>query len=383
MNRKKLDRDEVLEHLLDLMEGSSDLTDEQFDELLNDSMTTEALGEVADCRNALLREQASNEPDINNEWNKFNKIHTKRRPSRLFLKGSIVGVAASLALFVVFAWLYQMYGVKEITVCTAVTDPQQIMLTTPDGRSIPVNDKLNSGTLSALGTTFTHKNDTMDLKYSQTQRKPEIHVLSTPRGQDFKLELADGTVVWINSESKIEYPTTFSGKERIVRLTGEAYFKVAKNKHCPFIVLTGNLRTRVLGTEFNIRNYKSSDAHVTLIEGSVEVAGNTGHKYTRIKPGEDAKVDPNGNIQIKEVDVDAYTYWKDGFFYFDNVPLTEIMETLGKWYNVNVVFKNEKILNYRLHYLCERNEGIENALSLLNKMNNISVSLEGNTIIVK
>lgn len=120
-----------------------------------------------------------------------------------------------------------------------------------------------------------------------------------------------------------------------------------------------------------------------MIEGSVEVKSSKNHDFTRIKPGEDALVKSNGAIRVTDVDVDAITYWKDGFFYFDNVPFVDIMQSLGRWYNVNVVFKNEKVLNYRLRYLCDRKSGLEYALTLLNKMNNISVKLEGNTIIIQ
>lgn len=383
MDRTELNNDEVLAQLLDLMDDSSDLTDKQLDQLMKDPKSIDALKEITDCKDAVVRGYASSAPDVNTEWKKFKNNHTSPRGSRLFLKGTLVGVAASLALFVVCAWLYHLYGEKEITVCTALADPQQVVLTTSNGRSIPINSQINQGTLNALGTTLTQHKDTMDLKYASSQREVEIHTLSTPRGKDFKLELADGTVVWMNSESKIEYPTVFTGKERIVKLSGEAYFKVAKNKQHPFIVITGNLRTRVLGTEFNVRNYKDMDAHVTLVEGSVEVKGSSAKKYTRIRPGQDAAIQPNGTVQVKEVDLDVYTYWKDGFFYFDDVSLKEIMEKLGRWYNVNVVFKNENILNYRLHFLCERNEGIENAIRLFNKMNNISVTLENQTIYVQ
>jgi hypothetical protein len=383
MDEKEINRDDALEQLLDLMDKDpSSLTDEDLDCLLNNDEAVGALKDVTDIKDAVRRNSAVCMPNIDNEWSKFRSQHTSRRIPNRFILGSIVGMAASLLLVLLFSFLSKMYKEEGIKVCTASNDIQQITLKTSSGQNIPIDNKVDAGSLSALGTTLTHQKDTMELRYARSARKVEIHVLTTPRGQDFKLELADGTTVWLNSESRIEYPTSFTGKERVVRLYGEAYFKVAHDARHPFIVKAGNMQTRVLGTEFNIKNYEGSAPHVTLITGSVEVKANNTPLFTKIKPGEDAEVKSNGAIRVTDVDVDAISYWKDGFFYFDNVPFVDIMQSLGRWYNVNVVFKNEEILNYRLHYLCDRKSGLEYAVKLLNKMNKISVKLEGNTLYI-
>lgn len=383
MQEKELNRDDALEQLLDMMDDPSNLTDEELDRLLDDDTTASALKDIIDCKDAVRRNSSYSKPDVDAEWNQFQTRRSSHHIPNRFLLGTIVGVAASLLFIFLFSWLIDKQKEKGITVYTAVSKTQQVMLQTSGGQNIPISSKVNNRTLTALGTTLSHSKDTLELKYARTAKSREIHVLSTPLGQDFKLILADGTIVWLNSESRIEYPTAFSGKERVVRLYGEAYFKVAHDKHHPFIVQAGNMQTRVLGTEFNIRNYKGLDSHVTLIDGSVEVKATKSTKFTKIKPGEDAQVGSNGSIKVKDVDVDAIVYWKDGFFYFDNVPFVDIMQSLGRWYNVNVVFQNEEILHYRLHYLCDRKSGLEYALKLLNKMNKISVKLEGNTIIIQ
>jgi len=383
MDEKELKEDEALEQLLDILEDPSNMVYEELDGLSSNKETIGMLKDITDCKDAIRQKSTFLVPDIDMEWNRFYMKHSAHRFSNRFVSGSIIGMAASFLLIFLFSWFGKVYQKDGITVCTANHNVQQITLRTSTGQNIPINNNLGAGTLKALGTTLAHQKDTLELKYAKTVRKVEIHVLSTPRGQDFKLQLADGTVVWLNSESRIEYPNVFVGKERVVRLYGEAYFKVAHNKRHPFIVQAGNMQTRVLGTEFNVRSYQGVDSHVTLIEGSVEVKSNKNRDFTKIKPGEDAVVKSNGTIRIKDVDVDAITYWKDGFFYFDNVPFVDIMQSLGRWYNVNVVFKNEKVLNYRLHYLCDRKSGLEYALKLLNKMNNISAKLEGNTIIIQ
>lgn len=383
MDEKELKEDEALEQLLDILEDPSNMMNEELDGLSSNKETIGILKDITDCKDAVRQKSTFLVPDVDTEWNRFRMKHPIHRYPNRFIWGGIIGMAASFLLIFLFSWFGKVYQKDGITVCTASRNIQQITLRTSTGQNIPISNNLGAGTLKALGTTLTHRKDTLELKYVKTARKVEIHVLTTPRGQDFKLLLADGTVVWLNSESRIEYPTVFVGKERVVRLYGEAYFKVAHDKHHPFVVQAGNMQTRVLGTEFNVRSYQGVDSHVTLIEGSVEVKSNKNRDFTKIKPGEDAVVKSNGAIRIKDVDVDAITYWKDGFFYFDNVPFVDIMQSLGRWYNVNVVFKNEKVLNYRLHYLCDRKSGLEYALKLLNKMNKISVKLEGNTIIIQ
>jgi len=147
-------------------------------------------------------------------------------------------------------------------------------------------------------------------------------------------------------------------------------------------VQTNNLKTRVLGTQFNVSNYSTTNSHVTLIEGSVEVSNSKG-RVTRIKPGEDAHLQQNGAFDVKEVDVDSYIYWKDGFFYFDNVSLVDIMQSLGRWYNVNIVFSNKAAMDYKMHYLCDRKGGIEHAITLLNRMKKVELKREGNTLYIR
>ena len=149
----------------------------------------------------------------------------------------------------------------------------------------------------------------------------QTHVLTIPRGENFKVVLCDGTEVWLNANTNFVYPTAFIGNERIVSLEGEAYFKVAKDAKRPFIVKTRTVQTRVLGTEFNIRSYTPEDTHVVLINGKVEVSNTQGGAFTRLYPGEDAHLQPDGNFILTEVDLDSYVYWKDGYFYFDDTTL--------------------------------------------------------------
>lgn len=212
---------------------------------------------------------------------------------------------------------------------------------------------------------------------------PKMQKLSTPRGMDFKVILPDGSEVWLNAESTIEFPAAFLGNERQVLLKGEAYFKVARNEECPFIVTSDRMKVRVLGTEFNFKSYPSETSHVSLVKGSVEVLRvDADQPDVTLKPGQDAWRDEGGEIHVREVDTYAVTQWVSGFFYFDNLPLVEILRELGRWYNLGVVFRNTASMYYKMHFSASRNEDIGQALENLNRLRKVRVRIEGTDIVV-
>ena len=142
------------------------------------------------------------------------------------------------------------------------------------------------------------------------------------------------------------------------------------------------MQTRVLGTEFNIRSYSPEDTHIVLINGKVEVSNTQGGSYTRLYPGEDAHLQSDGNFVLTEVDLDSYVYWKDGYFYFDDIALKDIMQSLGRWYNVNIEFRSKEAMNYKMHFVSDRSKNLEHTISLLNRMKKVTVTLQGNTLTV-
>lgn len=231
------------------------------------------------------------------------------------------------------------------------------------------------------------ENDTTELSTKNGRKKTctknRYYVIHTPRGKDFKVTLSDGTEILLNSESSLRYPTCFSGKERIVELKGEAYFKVAKNKNMPFVVKTDILQTRVLGTEFNVRAYPYSKSHVTLIEGSIAVKA-TNHENTVIlNPGEDVYLaDETQTFKIQSVDIRNYTAWTNGFLFFENAYLEDIMRELGRWYNVNVEFIDPKAMKYQFNFWVNRNCDIQEALDLLREINKVQITYKGNTVTI-
>ncbi|HAZ02711.1 MAG: hypothetical protein A2W90_15005 [Bacteroidetes bacterium GWF2_42_66] len=182
--------------------------------------------------------------------------------------------------------------------------------------------------------------------WSETGQMNEV---ICPAGQISELILSDGTKIWLNSESRISYPSHFNRKQRSVELDGEAYFEVQKDKDCPFFVKTKTTDIKVLGTSFNVDAYnKNRFIETTLVEGKVVLQNKSGAKITEITPGQLASYDiDNRKIYLTEVDTRFYSSWKEGKMTFFNQPLEAIVLKLERWYNVKFTFNNEEIKSYR------------------------------------
>ena len=189
------------------------------------------------------------------------------------------------------------------------------------------------------------KASSASLVYQNIPSLPEellYNSLSIPRKGEFTLVLSDGTKIWLNSESEVEYPIVFPSGERRIRLQGEAYFQVASDKSSPFIIEMGKVQVQVLGTSFNLRAYQDEEMiQTTLVEGRVCMF--TDKKRILLYPNEQGAIElKTGNLVKKQVDVQAYIGWKNGRFIFERQTLEDVMRTLSLWYDVQVVFQSEK-----------------------------------------
>lgn len=206
----------------------------------------------------------------------------------------------------------------------------------------------------------------------------EYNRLVIPRGGEYKIVLADGSQVWINSQSVLEFPACFVGKERRVRLQGEAYFEVSKNVEKPFIVDMGNKEIRVLGTSFNVNDYDGKFV-TTLVSGKVQVFVNdkdyvlTSSMQVRVE-GDD--------VFVEEVDVREFTAWKDGLFVFKKQKLREVMDILSRWYDVDVFYQNLELQNLHFTGTIQRHSEISGVLKFLEKTDMVKFTLNGKTLIV-
>ena len=370
--------------LLDALDDPDSLSQEELDAILNDPNEQEDARLLGNYRQAFVRRHASLKPDVNKEWNNFrqSKISSRSKGKQLWV-GITIGVAASVFLFLGWQMFHQIplqSPVNQpIVAFTASTQSQEVLLSTGDGRMVSLSAPQADSLLRETGITRGEE----ELDYQQTIRETEIHTLTTPRCGAYQLRLADGTQVWLNAESRLKYPSRFTGEQRVVELEGEGYFKVMPDTKRPFIVKSGNITTEVLGTEFNVRTYVSDDSHVTLLKGSVKVKDVSSSSEVVIRPGEDAHLQGDGTFDVREVDTDNYYLWTEGYFYFDNESVVEIMRELGRWYNIRVEFENLRAMNYRLHFLAERDQKIEEVLQLLNMLGKVQATYENNKISVK
>lgn len=206
------------------------------------------------------------------------------------------------------------------------------------------------------------------------------NVLTTPSNATAEVTLADGTVVTVNAGSRLTYPQSFKGKTREVELQGEAFFQVHHDAQHPFIVRSNGVATQVLGTEFNVRSYEKTHTHVTLLEGSVLVSTSKVNK--RIVPGEDAAFD-GSSLQVRTVDAEEFTAWKDGEFYFDNVSLLTVAKEIGKWYNVSVIFQSPEKMHTRLFFAAPRDGSIQELLEVLNGLNKAKFTYHDGQVVIE
>lgn len=205
-------------------------------------------------------------------------------------------------------------------------------------------DGTDKGILSTQGTAQVTKLSNGKLIYKETAQTPNkglvaYNTIATPRGGQYQLTLTDGTKVWLNAASSLKFPTTFSGSERLVELTGEAYFEVAKNKSMPFKVVANGLNINVLGTHFNVMAYQDeSTVQTTLLEGAVKLTKD-GAEATLI-PGEQGMINTNGqNFTVRNVKVEDVVSWKDGSFNFENENIKTIMRQVSRWYDVDIAYE--------------------------------------------
>lgn len=194
-----------------------------------------------------------------------------------------------------------------------------------------------------------------------------VNSLIVPYGKRSTLTLADGTKVWLNSGSVLEFPAQFSGKSREVKLaSGEMYVEVAHDQNKPFYVHTSDFKVRVYGTKFNLSSYEGTSHSVVLVEGSVSVV--TDAAETLLKPNEQLLIS-GGTMERQMVDVTRYTSWKDGFLLLDNTPMTEVLEQVGRYYNLSFNYEQDMNLQRRTCsgkiYLSENLDNVMTTIALL------------------
>ncbi|AWW30188.1 anti-sigma factor [Echinicola strongylocentroti] len=323
-------------------------------------------------------------------WPEFTgRLHpSKKRKWRI---GSYAAsIAAGFALLLVLAAILKpslyINDSKENKEAIIGPGTEKAILLMDDGTSYDLSS-MTSLDLEDGGAQITSQGKSLQYKMDESADvEVKYNTLLVPRGAVFTLSLVDGTQVWLNSGSTLRYPTAFTGQEREVELSGEAYFEVTKNPDSPFRVIADQQIVEVLGTAFNISSYKEEPSVLTtLVEGKVNV-------FVQDKPLQKQVLTPSEQsmwvkgekrIEKRTVDVREYIAWKDGWFYFKEKPLGEIMESLARWYDVEVKFENQKTKELPFTGRIRKHEDLKEVLVLLEKTRDVQIEIERRTIIIK
>ena len=210
----------------------------------------------------------------------------------------------------------------------------------------------------------------------------EYNEIRTPRGGVYQIRLPDGTKVWLNTESILRFPRRFAGNERRVYAQGELYFEVVRDSTRPFRVELEDYTVEVTGTEFNVRTYVDGPQLTTLISGGVKICGE--NEFIYLKPGEEAELkQAGGTIRVQQADVESRLAWLRGYFLFDNARLEDIMNELGRWYNVETFFETPGAREVRFSLELRRHEDFRQVLDLIKRAGMVKIVVKKNVVFIK
>jgi transmembrane sensor len=323
----------------------------------------------------------------------FKKKDKKQRLNHLFPYA-----AAILLLLAVGTTVSRLLHKKEERKTLAIhpTDllpgGNKAVLTLADGSKIVLDDT-KRGKIAKQQSVIIDKTQSGQLVYTvddaiKNAGKPAVanliafNTIATPRGGQYEVVLPDGTKVWLNAASSLKYPIIFTGSERRVELTGEAYFEVAKNAARPFFVTSSGQTVEVLGTHFNINSYFDEKAiKTTLLEGSIKVSD--GKQKAIIKPGQQSIIQSTDNhsIIIRDADTEEAIAWKNGKFLFNHTDLQTIMRQISRWYDVDVEYQGTIAPNHYSGHI-SRDVPVSQLFQVL-KTSGINFTINGRKIIVR
>ena len=332
--------------------------------------------EIYDLLRAHMRE------DIQVKWDSIldeAQLHRKRKKTKKWL------VAASIiAILAIGIWAVPHFSMDEkVLVVTpkskyVVPGKHQAILTLSNGETILLGEKDN--TTIHEGRNLMKITDNQ-LDYVATS-KDEVyfHKLKVPIGGTYRVQLNDGTTVWLNADSEIEYPSVFIGNERRVSIRGEAFFEVAKDSSRPFRVKVGESTVEAVGTAFNINtHFREGQIKTILTEGKIKVS--VADKSVLIDKGNATLVD-NKRITITKADLEEALAWKDGYFYFGGKDLKSIMNEIARWYDLDVEYK-QPVSEEKYQGGIKRTESIQAVCAVLEGLTGLDIQIKNRTLMVK
>lgn len=293
--------------------------------------------------------------------------------------------AAAVILILILAgggiYLSSVKKKQPVSVAENTTKPYKNDIK-PGGMKAILKAGNSSVTLSKTDTNFTLAGNKVYINNGDVRiakAKPVQYTLIIPHGGTYSLVLADGTKVWLNAESKLIYPSVFTGNTREVMLEGEAYFEVKTDAVHPFIVNSKNQRIEVLGTEFNVHAYPDENNIVTtLITGKVRI--NSSNKQLVLQSGQQAQLNKTGQLYLNpDVDIAQAIAWKKGYFRFDKADIYTIMKQLARWYDIKVSYSDNLPKRY-FGAIMNRSNNISQILNMLEATGDVHFEVEGKEV---
>ena len=318
--------------------------------------------------------------DVDNAWR---KIQPKRGRKWML---SVCKYAAMFVLGVSLVYVVARPEPEEKIVRAEVIKPGRLQAELRLGTGVRLALNEHQGVYSLGNAGVEIVNDTVTGKVSYHVNKTGMedslvfNTLIVPKGGEYSLELPDGTVVWVNSESSLRFPEKFTSNRREVFLEGEAYFEVKKDANRPFYVHTEAGKVRVLGTAFNVCAYSNDRFwQTTLVEGSVMI--NQEEKEVLLKPNEQYQIDVRtGKAGLREVLPELYTSWRDGKFYFKAYTFEELVEKLERWYDFKMFYTNEEIKTRRFSGVVNKYQPLEEMFKFLQMTSDVQFNVKGNVV---
>lgn len=360
----------------------SEAEQEELDRWKKDSPENMQLYEKYKAEEFLARKfEFTREHDWNEAYQDFtNRINWSIRRKRKFqLFYRYAGVI--LLLLTIGSIVFLTRQREEVPVFLA----QKIMpgsckavLTQPDGLKVDISntsylDYIESKPLS-VASGEKAEIDTLPLRY---------YTITIPRGGEYSLTLSDGSILTMNSESEIRIPEYFDDTQRNVYMSGEIYFEIARDTAVPFIVHTDRGNIKVLGTSFNVRDYQDEAfLEATLVSG--KIAFSLSGKEVYLEPSEQLRLNKeSGETTVKMVDVCLSCSWKEGRFAFEKERLENIMNTISRWYNINVSYEDQAVKDILFTGNIKRYGDLEQVIEMLKLINKIDIEVKGNDVFIK
>lgn len=207
-----------------------------------------------------------------------------------------------------------------------------------------------------------------------------VNTLSVPNTKSYKLQLADGTEVWMNAATDLNFPYKFKGAAREVTIKGEAYFKVAQNANAPFVVNVNGVKINVLGTEFNVKAYPGEPMQISLVNGKISVEGHNDQQI--LQPGESAAISKDKALTKSNFDETLVLGWMHGMYYFKNEELGNIIPTIERWFGVEIKLDNPSLAKMHITGALEKQKSITAFLEMLSKTTGIGYDVDGSVVLL-